>query len=81
MRVAKLKRGESIVTAYAESAAGPGWANTPIWLVVRDANQSLRMECIQPSEHTAAMHTLYKLSQAAHQAMSSAAREALERAR
>ena len=65
-----------IVTAYAEGAAGPGWANSPIWVIVRGLDGSLRQECIQPSEQTRDMVTLYGVSQAAHAGMCAAVRNA-----
>src|SRR5438552_91090 len=47
-----LADDDAIVTAYAESAAGPGWANSPIWVIVRRRDGNLRMECLQPDEQT-----------------------------
>jgi hypothetical protein len=67
-----IKKGEAIVTAFAEYAAGPGWSNRPLWVIVRDADKRLREECIQPSEQTAEMHALFRVSNAAHLAMSGA---------
>ena len=62
-------KNESIVTAYAEPAAGPGWANRPLWVIVRDGNQKLREECIQPEDQTQEMCALYSISAATHAAM------------
>lgn len=67
----------TIIAAYAEPAAGPGWANSPLWLIVRDENQKLRRECLQPEEQTADILNLYSVSAAAHAAITSAARRAL----
>lgn len=67
-----ILKDETIVTAFAERASGPGWSNMPIWVIVRGVNQSLREECIQPADQTAGMHTLFDVSNAAHQAMKSA---------
>lgn len=64
-----LKSHDHILTAYAESAAGPGWANYPVWVIIRDASGKLREECIQPSEQTVRMEYLYSVSQAAHLSM------------
>ncbi|VVE33885.1 hypothetical protein [Pandoraea commovens] len=69
----KLAKTDRIVTAYAEPAHGPGWANSPVWLIVRDGNGNLRQECLQRSELSADMHTLYRVSAAAHIEMTSAA--------
>lgn len=61
--------GCSIVTAYAESARGPGWDNTPIWVVWREAGGRLHHDCLQPVEQTDEMRVLYEVSAAAHAAM------------
>lgn len=68
----KLAKGEHIVTAFAETASGPGWSNTPIWIIVQDANGSLRRECLQPDEQSEWMRWLYTTSEVAHVAMSKA---------
>jgi len=65
----KLEVGETIVTAYAEKANGPGWANKPLWVIVRDRNQNLREECIQPEKQTKEMHMMYEISEAVHKRM------------
>lgn len=70
-------KGETVVTAFAERASGPGWANSPIWVIVRDLNGNLRQECLQPEEQTAEMAVLFRLSEAAHEAMTSAVLTAL----
>lgn len=64
-----------VVTAYAERAAGPGWANSPIWVIVRDGDKRLHQICIQPEERTAHLHYLYDVSAASHAAMKAAAEE------
>jgi hypothetical protein len=67
-----IDKTETIVTAYAEYAAGPGWANRPIWVIVRDQNQKLREVCLQPEHQTADMLALFRVSNAAHLAMTGA---------
>ena len=64
-----LRKGDRIVTAWAESASGPGWANALIWIVVSDVENSLRRECLQPEEHTHELHVLFGVSQAVQRAM------------
>jgi len=64
-----LRPGDSIVAAYAENASGPGWANSPVWVIVRDGDHKLRQECIQPSKQTRDMMILYRLSEEATRAM------------
>ena len=68
----KISPSDKIVTAWGESASGPGWANSPIWVIVRDATGNLREECFQPKEQTAAMQILYVVSAAVHGAMRNA---------
>jgi hypothetical protein len=72
-----ILKTEKIITAFAEYAGGPGWANRPIWVIVRDANLRLREECIQPQNQTAEMHALFRVSNAAHEAMKSAVETAV----
>lgn len=78
----KLATDDHIICAYAEHASGPGWSNTPIWVIVRDARDgSLRQECIQPDEQTAEMYTLYPVSAAAHGSMTSVVKSEAKRFR
>jgi len=67
-----LRPGDYIVTAYAQRASGPGWSNTPLWVIVMDESKKLRQECIQPAQQDDAMRTLYNLSEQAHIGMRSA---------
>ena len=68
----RLKVGEYIVTAYAERAAGPGWGNAPIWVIVRGVDGRLREECLQPKEQSDPMRWLYASNEAAHVSMKAA---------
>lgn len=74
----KLGKHDHIVCAYAERAAGPGWGNSPIWVIVKDGDGKLREECIQPSDQTDRMVTLYAVSAAVHGEMTGAVRFALK---
>lgn len=66
----KLNKNEYVVTAYASRASGPGWANTPLWVVIRDRVTGLfREDCIQPEQQTAGMRILYNVSEQTHAAM------------
>lgn len=67
-------KGQTIVTAYAERASGPGWSNTPLWVITRDGNQTLHEHCIQPNQQPEAVLALYRISEATHLAMVSAIR-------
>lgn len=58
----RLKQGEAIVTAYAQSASGPGWSNTPVWVIVRGADHNLREVCLQPGEQSEAMRFIYAIA-------------------
>jgi hypothetical protein len=69
----ELEKGDHIVTAWAEHAAGPGWANHPVWVLIRSATGSLRIECLQPNEQPVNMRVLYGVSAQAHQSMVRAA--------
>jgi hypothetical protein len=57
---------DTVICAYAQPAAGPGFANTPIILIVADGDGKLRRECIQPDEQTEGMYKLYAVCAAAH---------------
>ena len=74
----KFAETDSVVCAYAESASGPGWANAPVWFVIRSRlDGTLRHECLQPDEQTPEMQHLYSTSLAAHLAMTAAVRRAI----
>jgi len=79
MKRLALNEDDRILTAYAERATGPGWANRPVWLIVAGADGKIRQECFQPYEQTVDMGTLYDISEAAHKAMTSAAKLAVRR--
>ena len=64
-----LVGGETIVTAYAESVCGPGWANSPIWVIIREPGGGLRMDTLQPNEQTKILRCLYSLSEETHRIM------------
>lgn len=68
----RLEEFEYIVTAYAQPAAGPGWANSPMWVVIaNNSTGKFRQDCIQPEEQTAEMSALYAFSALAHGRMTS----------
>lgn len=68
----KLNKDDTILTAYAESAKGPGWSNQPIWVIVyHPPTGEIRRECLQPEDHTPEISALYSVSEAAHRAMTS----------
>jgi hypothetical protein len=62
-----------VIAAWADSAAGPGWANQPVWVCVRSQlDGSHRIECLQPNEQGDEIQILYSVSQSAHRAMTGA---------
>ncbi len=73
-----LKPHDYIVAAYAEPCSGPGWRNSPIWVVVQDGDKNLRMECIQPKFQTAQMMDLYRISAIIHSEMTGAVSRATD---
>lgn len=73
----KIEKDERVITAFAEPAAGPGWSNQPIWVIILDGNGQLRQECIQPEQQTYAMALLYRASYELHSSMIIAVNDAL----
>ena len=69
---------QTVVTAFAESCSGPGWANNPVWVVLKDGDGKLSLDAIQPENQTDTMCALYGVSQAAHLAMTKACRHTFE---
>jgi hypothetical protein len=75
----RLADTDNVVAAWAESAAGPGWSNQPIWVLVKSRlDGALRIECLQPHEQTHELMTLYRVSEAAHRALTRAAEAAIQ---
>ena len=64
-----------VITAWAESASGPGWANQPVWYLTRDDNGKLEVECLQPNDQTKEMQILYAMSDITHRSMTAAVRK------
>ena len=59
----KLGPHDHVLSAWAEPARGPGWANAPVWVAVRNGtDNACRIECLQPSEQTARMRDFYAFS-------------------
>ncbi|MEE4383750.1 MAG: hypothetical protein V2J02_17250 [Pseudomonadales bacterium] len=67
-----------VVTVYAQPASGPGWGNSPVWVVLRERDGTLRQECIQPEDQTAGMRHLYRIASEVHRQMVREARVALK---
>lgn len=60
---------DQIVTVFTEPASGPGWANSPLCVIVRDENGELRKEYLQPEEQTKDMRILYATAATIHGAL------------
>jgi hypothetical protein len=76
----KFGEHDQVVTAYAQHAHGPGWANQPVWVVVRSRlDGAYRLECLQPEDLTREIWALYEVSQAAHKAMMNAVTAKIEK--
>ena len=67
-----------IIAAWAESAAGPGWANSPVWFLYQHPDRTLEVRCLQPDEQSPEIGILYGISQATHGAMTQAVRKAVK---
>ncbi len=77
-----LKSTESIRAAYAERASGPGWANSPVSIVIYDsATNRYREETIQPRDYMAddAMTALFTVCAVAHESLMSAVQRYVDR--
>ena len=62
----RLNEGDTIITAYCQPAAGPGWANAPVCLIVQNNDGKLRKETIQPDEQSLPIHQIYGICAMAH---------------
>ena len=65
-----LSRTERVLAVVPEYCAGPGWANSPLWVhIVDHATGTLRSECIQPEDQTPEQMTLFRIGAVAHAAL------------
>jgi len=64
--------GECVITAFGTHVSGPGWSNTPIWVIVRARDGRMREECIQPTAQTNEMREHFSYSALAHRNMTAA---------
>lgn len=55
----KLGKNETLVIAWADKCAGPGWSNTPIWYIVRTNIGQLEQRCLQPDEQSKDIRILF----------------------
>ncbi len=61
-----LSGDEYIITAFAKHCSGPGWANSPIVVVIGEHGKPKREHYIQPDEQTAQMRALFAVCAAAN---------------
>lgn len=73
-RALGLTEHDTLVTAWAERASGPGWLNFPVWVLIQDGNGKHRVECLQPHEQNDALRQLFDISVSCQKAMVSAVR-------
>lgn len=74
-----IDNDEYIVTAYGENAAGPGWSNQPLWVILRNSDGRLRQIAIQPEQQTPEMIALYAISNVVHRQISAAVKSYFKR--
>ena len=73
---------DHIVGAWAERAAGPGWANSLIWVCVRSSlDGRIRVEAMQPEEQTREIATLFGVACAVSDELIAQVRSAVRRER
>lgn len=72
----KLEDGEWLETAWASPAAGPGWANSPLKVLIGGPG-GWRVEYLQPDQQSRDIWMLYGISAAVNGAMLRAAALAL----
>lgn len=53
---------DTIIAAWGENCAGIGWANQPIWVLIRNYQGQLRIESIQPKDQNGEMHAYHRIT-------------------
>ena len=64
-----LNDNDTIVTAWAEACSGLGWTYTVIWVLIRDRDDRLRIDCLQSDEQTKEIRILFEISALASEKM------------
>lgn len=67
-----------VMAAWAELASGPGWANHPLWVLVRYADGRYDLKCMQPEDHSPTVAALYAIGANVHQQLTAEATRWLE---
>lgn len=52
-------RGDRVVAVRAEFVAGPGWANSPLWVFIRSRDGQIREEAIQPEQQSESIRAMF----------------------
>lgn len=66
-KLLRMSKDDRIVTVFAEPAAGPGWANQPLYVVIKNRFSDFpRIECLQPDEQGRDLQNLYSVSASIH---------------
>ena len=74
--ILNLSKTEYIITAYAKTCAGPGWSNTPVWVIIGDgATGKIRETAIQPEDQTKEMVDVFAFSALASDRMTELVRK------
>lgn len=70
-----------VVTAWVEKCSGPGWSNTPMWVLYRTPNgpSAYGIACIQPEHFDAGVFQLLDLSNEMHKLMTEHAKRLMEK--
>ena len=80
MKKIRMSDREFIAAVVPESASGPGWSNQPTWVyIVNHDTKICRTECIQPSEQTPELATLFSTGLVVQSALRSAIQPMLKK--
>lgn len=60
----KLGNDDRIVTVWCERHSGPGWGNSLVHVIIRDGNQKLREEWLQPDDQPQELDAIYDAAEA-----------------
>lgn len=71
-----LSAADKIMYVAPIHAAGPGWQNQPLWVVISRGGVLVE-ECLQPEEQPEAVRTLYLAGSVIHRQMVAALENAL----
>ncbi len=65
--VLELDEFDEIITGYALPVSGPGWGNSPFWVIVRNGQTGIiRDLCLQPEQQSPELLHWYGVLAAIH---------------